>query len=152
MLYFGNLGVYSLHSMMRIIVIILLSLNLYSNSNAPLFLIDQNTILPASKVFNIETSINDDAVIISWAIEEGYYLYAKSINIKNDYETLEFEVLESEESIQKDEFFGESKIYRNKALIRLNGVTGLDLNNILIKYQGCADAGFCYPVQIHKIL
>jgi thiol:disulfide interchange protein DsbD len=151
-LYFANLGVYSLHSMMRIIVIILLSLNLYSNSNVPLFLIDQNTVLPASKVFNIETSINDDAVIISWEIEEGYYLYAKSINIKNDYETLEFEVLESEESIQNDEFFGESKIYRNKALIKLNGVTGLDLNNILIKYQGCADAGFCYPVQIHKIL
>ena len=75
MLYFANLGVYSLHSMMRIIVIILLSLNLYSNSNVPLFLIDQNTILPASKVFNIETSINDDAVIISWEIEEGYYLY-----------------------------------------------------------------------------
>jgi thiol:disulfide interchange protein len=28
----------------------------------------------------------------------------------------------------------------------------LDLKDILIKYQGCADVGICYPIQIHKIL
>ena len=54
--------------------------------------------------------------------------------------------------MHKDEFFGESRILRNKALIKLNNTTGLDLNNILIKYQGCADIGICYPIQIHKLL
>ena len=56
-LYFTNLEVYSLHSMMRFIAIILLSLNLYSNSNTPDFLIEQNNILSANKAFNIETTI-----------------------------------------------------------------------------------------------
>ena len=151
-LYFTNLEVYSLHSMMRFIAIILLSLNLYSNSNTPGFLIEQNNILSANKAFNIETITSDDSILISWDIIEGYYLYSKSIKIENNYEALNFEVLESKESIHNDEFFGKSKIYRDKVLIKLNRSIGLDLKDILIKYQGCADAGICYPVQIHKLL
>ena len=108
--------------------------------------------MPANKAFNIETTISDDSILISWDVIEGYYLYSKSIKIENTYEELNFEVLESKESIHNDEFFGESKIFRDKILIKLNKSIGLDLNNILIKYQGCADTGICYPVQIHKLL
>ena len=151
-LYFNNLGVYSLHSMKKFIAIILLSLNLYSNSSTLDFLNKQSDVLPAIKAFNIETVIIDEAVLISWDIKEGYYLYFDSIKIENTNETFKFEVLKSEEYIHKDEFFGESRILRNKALIKLNNTIGLDLNNILIKYQGCADVGICYPIQIHKIL
>jgi thiol:disulfide interchange protein DsbD len=151
-LYFTNLEVYSLNSMMRFITIILLSLNLYSNSNTSDFLIKQNNILSANKAFNIETITSDDSILISWDIKKGYYLYSKSIIIENNYETLSFEVLKSEESIHNDEFFGKSKIYRDKLLIKLNRSIGLDLKDILIKYQGCADVGICYPIQIHKIL
>ena len=151
-LYFNNLEVYSLHSMKKFIAIILLSLNLYSNSNTSDFLINQSNVLSANKAFNIETSIIDDSILISWDIKEGYYLYSKSIKIENNYEALNFKVLKSVESIHNDEFFGESKIFRDKILIKLNKSIGLDLNNILIKYQGCADVGICYPIQIHKLL
>ena len=78
--------------------------------------------------------------------------YGRNRSPKNNYEALNFEVLESKESIHNDEFFGESKIFRDKILIKLNKSIGLDLNNILIKYQGCADVGICYPIQIHKLL
>ena len=152
MLYFAYLEVYSLNSMMRLIVIILLSINLYSNSSTLDFLIKESGVLPAIKAFNIETVISDEAVLISWDIKEGYYLYFESIKIENTNETFKFETLKSEEYMHKDEFFGESRILRNKALIKFNNMTGLDLNNILIKYQGCADIGICYPIQIHKIL
>ena len=152
MLYFAYLEVYSLNSMMRFIVIILLSLNLYSNSSTLDFLNKERGVLPAIKAFNLETVISDEAVLISWDIKEGYYLYFESIKIENTNETFKFEILKSEEYIHKDEFFGESRILRNKALIKLNNITGLDLNNILIKYQGCADIGICYPIQIHKLL
>ena len=152
MLYFAYLEVYSLNSMMRLIVIILLSLNLYSNSSTLDFLNKESSVLPPIKAFNIETVISDEAILISWDIKEGYYLYFESIKIKNTNETLKFEILKSEEYMHKDEFFGESRILRNKALIKLNNITGLDLNNILIKYQGCADIGICYPIQIHKLL
>jgi thiol:disulfide interchange protein DsbD len=151
-LYFAYLEVYSLNSMMRFIIIILLSLNLYSNSSTLDFLNKESGVLPAIKAFNLETVISDEAVLISWDIKEGYYLYFESIKIENTNETFKFEILKSEEYIHKDEFFGESRILRNKALIKLNNMTGLDLNNILIKYQGCADIGICYPIQIHKLL
>ena len=152
MLYFAYLEVYSLNSMMRLIIIILLSLNLYSNSSTLDFLNKESGVLPPIKAFNIETVISDEAVLISWDIKEGYYLYFGSIKIENTNETFKFEILKSEEYMHKDEFFGESRIFRNKVLIKLNNTTGLDLNNILIKYQGCADIGICYPIQIHKLL
>ena len=152
MLYFVYLEVYSLNSMMRLIIIILLSSNLYANSSTLDFLNKESGVLPAIKAFNIETVISDEAVLISWDIKEGYYLYFESIKIENTNETFKFEILKSEEYMHRDEFFGESRILRNKALIKLNNMTGLDLNNILIKYQGCADVGICYPIQIHKIL
>ena len=152
MLYFAYLEVYSLNSMMRLTLIILLSLNLYSNSSTLDFLNKESGVLPAIKAFNIETVISDEAVLISWDIKKGYYLYLESIKIENTNESFKFEILKSEEYMHKDEFFGESRILRNKALIKLNNITGLDLNNILIKYQGCADIGICYPIQIHKIL
>ena len=152
MLYFAYLEVYSLNSMMRLIIIILLSSNLYANSSTLDFLNKESGVLPAIKAFNIETVISDEAVLISWDIKEGYYLYFESIKIENTNETFKFEILKSEEYMHKDEFFGESRILRNKALIKLNNMTGLDLNNILIKYQGCADVGICYPIQIHKLL
>ena len=151
-LYFTDLEVYSLHSMTRFTAIILLSLNLYSNSNTPSFLAEQNNILPANKAFNVESTTSDDPILISWNIKKGYYLYSKSIKIKNNYKTLNFDVLESEESIHNDEFFGESKIFRDKVLVKLNKSVDLDLNDILIEYQGCADAGICYPVQTRKLL
>jgi len=138
--------------MMRLIIIILLSSNLYANSSTLDFLNKESGVLPAIKAFNIETVISDEAVLISWDIKEGYYLYFESIKIENTNETFKFEILKSEEYMHRDEFFGESRILRNKALIKLNNMTGLDLNNILIKYQGCADVGICYPIQIHKIL
>ena len=152
MLYFAFLEVYSLNSMIRLIVIILLSINLYSNSSTLDFLNKERDVLPAIKAVNVETVISDEAVLISWDIKEGYYLYFESIKIENTNETFKFETLKSEEYMHKDEFFGESRILRNNALIKLNNITGLDLNNILIKYQGCADIGICYPIQIHKIL
>ena len=152
MLYFAYFEVYSLNSMMRLIVIILLSLNLYSNSSTLDFLNKESGVLPPIKAFSIETVISDETVLISWDIKEGYYLYFESIKIENNNETFKFEILKSEEYMHKDEFFGESRILRNKALIKLNNVVGLDLNNILIKYQGCADVGICYPIQIHKLL
>ena len=45
----------------------------------------------------------------------------KMESVRSEYLKLAKMARESEESIQKDEFFGESKIYRNKALIKLNG-------------------------------
>ena len=70
MLYFAYLEVYSLNSMMRLIVIILLSLNLYSNSSTLDFFNKESGVLPAIKAFNIETVIIDEAVLISWDIKE----------------------------------------------------------------------------------
>ena len=91
--------------------------------------------------------INDKHIKINWKIHPGYYLYMGMF---------EFESLDKNNLIQKvempdgkkktDEFFGEVDIYyfSTSADIYLENNLSeyLDLK---IKYQGCADAGLCYP-------
>lgn len=45
----------------------------------------------------------------------------------------------------EDEFFGKTEIYKNFLRISLNN--SANLSNFVILYQGCAEAGFCYPIQ-----
>ena len=51
----------------------------------------------------------------------------------------------------EDEFFGKTKIIRNKLKISINNLEISDNKEINIYYQGCSDKGFCYPVQNLKI-
>ena len=53
---------------------------------------------------------------------------------------------------KEDEFFGKSSILRKRFEIKIETKNLLDLSNILIKYQGCSDAGICYPLQNVKLL
>ena len=91
--------------------------------------------------------INDKQVNINWNIHPGYYLYMGMF---------EFESLDQQNKIKKvempdgkkktDEFFGEVDIYYNstEADVYLENNVN-DYIDLKIKYQGCADAGLCYP-------
>ena len=91
--------------------------------------------------------INEKQVNINWNIHPGYYLYMGMF---------EFESLDQQNKIKKvkmpdgkkktDEFFGEVDIYYNSTEAEVyleNNVN--DYIDLKIKYQGCADAGLCYP-------
>ena len=91
--------------------------------------------------------INEKQVNINWNIHPGYYLYMGMF---------EFESLDQQNKIKKvempdgkkktDEFFGEVDIYYNstEADVYLENNVN-DYIDLKIKYQGCADAGLCYP-------
>ena len=89
---------------------------------------------------------------IAREIKDGFYLYLKSIQVKKNANINLYKVIDSNQSIYSDEFFGTTEILRKDFKISINNSDSLDLSTILINYQGCSDSGFCYPMQTKKLL
>ena len=90
--------------------------------------------------------IENNHLEVSWDIEEGYYLYLGMFEFSVD--SLDMKIIKvdmPEGKKKKDEFFGDVDVYYNstKANIYFDKITSK--TNLILKYQGCADAGLCYP-------
>ena len=109
------------------------------------FLYENNKILPAEEVFKINVSQTGNKIVIEWDIKDKYYLYSDSIKINRNNNTVEYVLLKSDKYKIEDEFFGKTEIYKNFLSVYVDD--NENLSNYVILYQGCAEAGFCYPVQ-----
>ena len=137
---------------MRQLIIILLSINLSLELASSEFLENKNTIPEANKVFIVSSYLDKNSINVLWKIKDGFYLYLNSVQVKKNANIIPYIVIYSDQSIYSDEFFGTTKILRKDFKISINNSDLLDLSNILIKYQGCSDSGFCYPMQTKKLL
>ena len=117
--------------------------NIQSQENS--FLYENNKILPAEEVFKINVSQTGNKIVIEWDIKDKYYLYSDSIKINQNNSTVEYVLLKSDKYKIEDEFFGKTEIYKNFLSVYVDN--NENLSNYVILYQGCAEAGFCYPVQ-----
>ena len=134
----------------RLIIILLsnvIAVELYSSS----LFENQNKIPVAEEVFKLSTNNKDGEVFLSWNIKDGYYMYLQSIELKHNEKSIPFDILESKEELYTDEFFGETKILKDSFKIKAELNSLLNLLDVFIYYQGCSEAGFCYPVQKNKI-
>jgi len=101
------------------------------------------------QVFRYEARIDDQDIVVTWDIEDGYYLYRDKMKYRAD--GAEFgPAVYPEGEIHSDEFFGEQVILREQIEVRIPllstapGVRSLELK---LRSQGCADYGLCYPPQ-----
>lgn len=108
-------------------------------------LLKDNDVRPAEEVFIFSYLTKDSKLHLNWEIKENYYLYLNSILIKRGEDSLEYKINETNIIDHEDEFFGKTKIIRNSLNISVNN----EIKDAQIKvfYQGCADKGFCYPIQ-----
>ena len=104
-----------------------------------------NQIKPADEVFVFSFVKDEKKLNLNWEIKENYYLYLSSILIKRGEDTLDYEINETNIIEHEDEFFGKTKIIRDSLNISINDE--VNLAQIKVFYQGCADQGFCYPIQ-----
>jgi thiol:disulfide interchange protein DsbD len=137
---------------MRQLIIILLSINLSLELASSEFLENKNTIPEANKVFIVSSYLDKNSINVLWEIKDGFYLYLNSVQVKKNANIIPYKVIYSEQSTYSDELFGTTQILRKEFKIEINNSDLLDLSNILIKYQGCSDSGFCYPMQTKQIL
>ena len=109
--------------------------------------------LPPDQAFKISILKKDTNIIeVNWKIEKGYYLYLGMFEFSTDNRDVSIISADMPEGKKKkDEFFGDVDVYytKAKAVIELDSI--IENTNLIVKYQGCADAGLCYPPQIKKI-
>jgi thiol:disulfide interchange protein DsbD len=120
--------------MLKIIFGLLLATNIFANE-----------ILPADKAFIPTAKVIDGNLVVDFAIEDGYYLYQNKINITPLDNTKLGEFTFSAAKEKDDEFFGRINVYRHSAKISTPILSSDDAINVEIGFQGCADAGVCYP-------
>ena len=114
--------------------------------------------LPPDQAFALYTSLREDgAVIVEWEIADGYYLYrdkfAVSVAGGSGYAV---KTVDLPPGLKRtDEYFGEVEVFYEvaKAVVLLAPLTSGDHTalELDIVYQGCAEAGLCYP-PIKKLL
>nr|WP_240954105.1 protein-disulfide reductase DsbD domain-containing protein [Solimonas marina] len=110
-----------------------------------------NDLLTAAQAFSmLPVERHGQSLHLSWSIAPGYYLYRQRIKV----ETLApsaagVEAIRLPDGIaHHDDHFGDVEIYRNdlEADVPLSATPSAPLR-VRVTYQGCADAGVCYPPQ-----
>lgn len=116
-------------------------------AGAGLFGSSQPEFLDAREVFRVEAiEASGDAVRVRTAIAPGYYVYRHRLKAEAGGAPLPLDLPQGEP--KTDEFFGNTEIYRDAVEfdVRPAGATSATLH-----WQGCADAGICYPPQTMRI-
>ena len=121
----------------------LLTIN-YAKSELP---VNQAEFLSPDDAFKIDYNIVDkNHVKINWIIHPGYYLYMGMFEFKSLDANKILKVEMPEGKKKQDEFFGDVDVYYYSAEADVYFVDDIeDSIELKVKYQGCADAGLCYP-------
>jgi len=112
--------------------------------------------LPPEQAFRFSaTASGPSQVVLNWIIAPGYYLYRDRLKFASNSPTIAVgkPELPAGDS-HTDEFFGTQVVYHNELNVPLPVQrSGVDAESVALKitYQGCADAGLCYPPQIANI-
>ena len=104
--------------------------------------------LPPDQAFRFTASADGkERVHLSWAIAPGYYLYRDRIHISSTEPTVQIGNPEFPAgTVKQDDYFGKQVVY-HQALVATVPLTHVSGSVVPLKviYQGCAEAGLCYP-------
>jgi thioredoxin:protein disulfide reductase len=116
---------------------------------------NESDFLPPDTAFRVSAGVDGNAVRVRWVIADGYYLYRSRIEIKAESPDLVVAAPELPKGLLKtDPYLGTQEIYQQQvqataAYTRFDA--GAHPLQIKVTYQGCAEAGLCYP-PITKVL
>ncbi len=106
--------------------------------------------VPADRAFVFDFQQNQHDLNLSWQVKEGYYLYRKQISVTPSQASIA-EVKLPPGVWHEDEFYGKSEIYRKELNVPVTVNEAASGATLTITYQGCADAGFCYPPETKTV-
>ena len=105
---------------------------------------------PADQAFVFDFQQNQHDLNLNWQVKEGYYLYRKQISITPAQAQVGPLQLPAGVA-HEDEFYGKSEIYRGQLSVPVAVVQADKGATLTVTYQGCADAGLCYPSETKVI-
>lgn len=119
----------------------------FPSRNGPSLFSEQPDFLPANKAFIFTSErLASGETRLYWQIADGYYLYQQRLR----FEGLNKEqqpVLPTGED-HHDEYFGQQQVYRQALAVTIPASAS---GQIKVSWQGCADAGLCYPPQSEPV-
>ena len=104
----------------------------------------RSNFIPADQAFVFDFQQNQHDLNLTWQVKEGYYLYRKQVSITPAQASVGALQLPAGEW-HEDEFYGKSEIYRQHLSVPVTVQQADKGATLTVTYQGCADAGFCYP-------
>lgn len=123
----------------------------------PALAVEEKDLLPVDEAFVLSAdSPTPDRISLRWTIAKGYYLYRHRTSVKADPGFAAQPLQLPKGKAYKDEFFGDVETYRDSVTAILPGTLvpgkgGAQTVKLTVKYQGCADAGICYPPQTRTL-
>ena len=107
-----------------------------------------NEILDPEDAFKMTITKIEDSLFLNWNIEKTYYLYQNSIEVIHKDQSIAFDLI-GDPIVHKDEFIGETIIFRDNLALKISDQTELNLKNYEVIFQGCAEKRFCYtPIKV----
>ncbi|MGJ8484824.1 protein-disulfide reductase DsbD [Pseudoalteromonas sp. SYSU M81236] len=124
-----------------------------SNSNLLGNLLQQpaeHTFLPVDKAFVFDFDQQGKTLFIGWDIAPDYYLYKKKVEIIAKGADIVVPEL-GKGVIIEDEFFGKTEVFFDSlsVITKVSNIT--DGAVVKVRFQGCAEAGLCYPPEVRTI-
>ena len=107
-----------------------------------------NEILDPEDAFKMTITKIEDSLFLNWKIEKTYYLYKNSIKVIYKDQSIAFDLI-GDPILHRDEFLGETVIFRNNLALKISDKTERNLKNYEVIFQGCAEKRFCYtPIKV----
>ncbi|WP_318389892.1 protein-disulfide reductase DsbD [Enterobacter sp.] len=106
--------------------------------------------VPADQAFAFDFQQNQHDLQLNWHIKEGYYLYRQQVKVTAAQADIAPLTLPAGEQ-HEDEFYGKSEIYRQRLDLPVSVQQAAKNATLTVTYQGCADAGFCYPPETRVV-
>ncbi|OAX53224.1 protein-disulfide reductase DsbD family protein [Xanthomonas graminis] len=117
----------------------------------PALAVDEKDLLPVDQAFVLTARAPERGRIeLHWKIADGYYLYRHRIAVRVLSGFKPNPTLQLPAGHKKtDPYFGEVETYRGELNAVQSGVADPATTSVQVevRYQGCADAGVCYPPQ-----
>ncbi|ARO99867.1 Thiol:disulfide interchange protein DsbD precursor [Vibrio alginolyticus] len=122
----------------------------FNNSQNNSFGSSSDSFVPVDQAFPFNFYQQDDKLMLDWQVRDGYYLYQERLSVAGEKVSLG-ELQMEDGTPHKDEFFGDVHIYTQPLFVNVPMYDWQDGARVVVQYQGCAKAGFCYPPETRVI-
>jgi thioredoxin:protein disulfide reductase len=119
--------------------------------NFPAASFARDTPLPAAQAFGFKSAFGPEGVTITFDIEKGYHLYLERLKFQPGSDSVVLGTIAIPEGeMEDDPTLGHTRVARGHQEIRIP-LASLpkppEVGTLKVSYQGCQDAGSCYPPQ-----
>ncbi|MBL4797005.1 MAG: protein-disulfide reductase DsbD [Oleispira sp.] len=103
--------------------------------------------LPVGEAFPFLVDQQGSELSVIWDSVDEYYLYKKKMYLKQGKQKFKAIEFSEEGELKHDEAFGEVIVYYHQVEARFDLKQFVANTPTILGFQGCADAGLCYPPQ-----